>query len=376
MSVQPASRALSFLAAGDCGPTQEDKDGFALERYTELVRPVLASADLRYVNCLRQYSLRGTASERSPHGRQPPEMARLLTDCCFDVANLANAHMYDYGPDALLDTRALLIEKGIQVMGAGKDLDEARQPAIIERDGVTLGFLGYCSLLPPGSEAGVNKSGIAPLHIKTNYEPRGPHASVRVRTEPDATDLQMIVRDIAKLRGQVDVLIIALHCGIVWLPRVVPDYHVTVAHACIDAGADLVLSHAAHIPKGIEVYKGKAIFYSLSTFCLTKPFPGPGWKEAPWAHGAVRNHADLDPNYPLLPFGKDAKWSLLAKAILSREGVRQVSFLPIMIDIRYRPEVLRSGDPRFAEMVRYMEWVSEGFGHKFAVVGDEVVVTA
>jgi poly-gamma-glutamate synthesis protein (capsule biosynthesis protein) len=89
----------------------------------------------------------------------------------------------------------------------------------------------------------------------------------------------------------------------------------------------------------------------------------------------LRNHADQDADYPLLPYGRDAKRSLLAKAIFTRSGVKQVSFLPMMIDHLYRPEVLRKGDPRFDDMVRYMDWASEGFDHSFAVEGDEVVVT-
>jgi len=47
----------------------------------------------------------------------------------------------------------------------------------------------------------------------------------------------------------------------------------------------------------------------------------------------------------------------------------------MMIDDLYRPEVLRKGDGRFDDMVRYMDWASEGFSHRFAVRGDEVVIT-
>ena len=79
---------------------------------------------------------------------------------------------------------------------------------------------------------------------------------------------------------------------------------------------------------------------------------------------------------PLLPYGRDAKRTLLAKAILTREGVQSVSFLPMMIDRQYRPEVLRRGDPRFDDMVNYMDWASEGFDHRFSVEGDEVRITA
>jgi hypothetical protein len=47
----------------------------------------------------------------------------------------------------------------------------------------------------------------------------------------------------------------------------------------------------------------------------------------------------------------------------------------MMIDRLYRPEVLRAGDPRFDDMVRYMEWASEGFDHVFTRDGDEIRVT-
>jgi hypothetical protein len=366
---------ISLLAGGDCGPAHGPQHGFPLERYAELIRPVLATADLRFVNCMRQYSTRGTGSDRAPHGRQPPEMAKLFTDCGFDAVTTANNHMYDFGPDAMLDTRALLLGKGIKVTGAGRDLDEARQPAIVERNGIKVGFLGYCAVTPAGGEAAPGKPGIASLRIRTSYETRGPHAPVRIRTEPDECDLQMIADDIKALRRQADIVIPALHYGVVWVPRVISDYQIAVAHACIDAGADMVLGHAPHIPKAIEVYNGKVIFYSLGVFCMTKPFPSPAWKEAPWAHGALRNHTDQDPDYPLLPYGKDAKRALLAKAVLAKDGIKRVSFLPMMIDRQYRPEALRNGDPRFADAVRYMEWTSEGFDHKFTIEDDEVIVS-
>jgi hypothetical protein len=366
---------LSFLAAGDCGPVHGPKDGIPIERYTELVRPTLATADLRFVNCERQYSNRGSVVTDNPHGCQPPEMAKIFTDCGFDVANIANNHMYDFGPLALMDTRALLIEKGMQVMGAGKDLEEARKPALIERKGIKFGFLGYCSFLPQDGEAGPDKPGIAPLRVKATYEPRGAHRPVRIRTEPDERDMRMVLEDISALRKKVDVLIVSMHWGVAWLPRIISDYQVTAARACIDAGADLILGHHAHVPKAIELYKGKVIFYSLSNFCMTKPFASPPWDEEPWAHGALRNHIDHDEAYPLLPYGADAKRTLLAKAIFTKRGVKYVSFLPMLLDTQYRPEVLRNGDARFADAVRYADWASQGFAHDFKVEGDEVVVT-
>ena len=222
--------------------------------------------------------------------------------------------------------RALLLEKGIQVTGTGRNLDEAREPAIVERNGVKVGFLGYCSVIPPGGEAGPAKVGIAPLRVKTSYDTRGPHAPVRVLTAPDERDLQMVLDDVKALRAQVDIVIPVFHWGVIWVPRVIADYQVTVAHACIDAGADMGTRPSCACAESNWDAKGKAIFYSLSNFCMTKPFPSASWQEEPWAHGALRNHADQDPEYPLLPYGRDAKRTLLAKAVFTRQGVKVFHF--------------------------------------------------
>jgi poly-gamma-glutamate synthesis protein (capsule biosynthesis protein) len=287
---------------------------------------------------------------------------------------LANNHMYDAGPEALLDTRALMEEMGIAATGAGKDLAEARKPAIVEKRGVKVAFLGYCSVLPQGGIAGPHKVGIAPLRAEAHYDTRGPHSPVRVISFPHAGDMKNILSDIAEAKEQADIVMVGVHWGIIHLPRVIADYQITAAHAMIDGGADMVLGHHAHVPKGIEMYKGKAIFYSLSNFCMTKPFPMDDWSVPPYVLGSKRSVTELDPNYPLLPYGTDSKRTLMAKAILTKEGVKQVSFVPMMINTSYQPEVLHQGDPRFDDQVRYLDWASEGFSHEFRVVGDDVII--
>jgi poly-gamma-glutamate synthesis protein (capsule biosynthesis protein) len=370
------SNTATVLLGGDCGPTHGPADGFPVEGYTERVRPVLEKADMRFVNCMRTYSDRGVRAAHAPQVGQPIEMAAIYTHGLFDGVTMANNHSYDSGPDAMVDTRALLNSRGIQVTGAGRDLAEARKAAIVERNGVRVAYLGYTSVAPAGAEAGPGKPGVAAIHVNTRYETRGAHEPVRICTEPDPADLAMLLEDIRALRSQVDVIILAFHSGVIRLPRVIADYQVIVAHAAIDAGADMVVGHAPHIPKAIETYKGKAIFYSLGVFAMTKSFPAPSWKEAAWMHGAVRNHVDLDPAYPLMPYGKPSTLSLLAKAVASKDGIVRAAFLPMAMDDRYRPEVLKHGDPRFAEVLAYLEWASEDMPHRFVVEGDEVVVTA
>lgn len=361
---------VTLLGVGDVGPIHEPVD-----RYAELAKPVLASADIRFAQVERVYSERGALQVHSggAHSRVKPHMAAVFTDCGFDVVSVASNHAMDWGADALIDTIALLRDKGIRVIGAGRNLAEARVPAVIEKNGVKTAFLAYCSILNEGYAAGPDRAGIAPLRAHTYYEAFDYQAGVppRVVTVPYEDDLAAMIEDVRAARASADAVVLSLHWGIHYIPRMIADYQVTVANAAFEAGADLILGHHAHTPKAIGVHQGKACFYSLSNFIMSSTAKNPE-KAAAFEkrYGVV-----LDPEYPNLSYGADARRSLIAKAVVGSNGVQRVSFLPVLIDKRLRPEVLRAGDARFDEAVRFMDWVSEDFEHRFTVKGDEVVVT-
>jgi poly-gamma-glutamate synthesis protein (capsule biosynthesis protein) len=365
-----ADNSVTLMGCGDVGPLHEPMDA-----YSVLAQPTLAGADLRFAQVERVYSERGSLQVHSggAHSRVKPHMASVFTDCGFDVVSLASNHAMDWGEDALLDTVALFRDRGMHVVGAGRNLHEARRPAIVERNGVKIAFLAYCSILQTGYAAGHDKAGIAPLRAHTYYEPFDYQAGVppRVVTAPYEEDLASMVEDIAEARKSAHVLVLSLHWGIHFIPRVIADYQVTVANAAIKAGADLILGHHAHTPKAIGVHRGKACFYSLSNFIMSSTAKSPEKAVA----FEKRYGVTLDPDFPHLSYGSDARRSLIAKAVLARDGVKRVSFLPVLIDKQLRPEVLRGGDPRFDDAVRFMEWVSEDFDHQFTVEGDEVLLT-
>jgi len=365
-----ADNSVTLMGCGDVGPLHEPMDA-----YSVLAKPTLAGADLRFAQVERVYSERGSLQVHSggAHSRVKPHMASVFTDCGFDVVSLASNHAMDWGEDALLDTVALFRDRGMHVVGAGRNLHEARRPAIVEKNGVKIAFLAYCSILQTGYAAGRDHAGIAPLRAHTYYEPFDYQAGVppRVVTAPYEEDLASMVEDIAEARKSAHVLVLSLHWGIHFIPRVIADYQVTVANAAFKAGADLILGHHAHTPKAIGVHRGKACFYSLSNFIMSSTAKSPERAVA----FEKRYGVTLDPDYPHLSYGSDARRSLIAKAVLARDGVKRVSFLPVLIDKQLRPEVLRGGDPRFDDAVRFMEWVSEDFDHRFTVEGDEVLVT-
>jgi len=343
--------------------------------YSDLVRPVLAQGDIRFGQCERLYSERGAlqlhAGASARHGRLKPHMASVYSDCGFDIVSLASNHAMDWGEDALMDTIQELKGRGMQVIGAGRNLEEARQPALIEKNGIRVAMLAYCSVLAEGFAAREDKPGANPLRVHTYYEAPEyqPGVPPRIITIPYEEDIEAMLEDIAAARKRADVVILSMHWGIHFVPRMIADYQPAAAKIAFDAGADLIIGHHAHVPKAIGVHGGKVCFYSMSNFIMSSAANAkPGQPTA----NAKRLGVDHDPDYPRLPYGKDGKRSLIAKAVLSAKGVEKVSFLPVLINKELQPEVLKNGDPRFEDAVRFMNWASEGYEHRFEVEGDEV----
>src|ERR1700736_228071 len=130
----------------------------------ELVRPVFAAADITFGNCESTYSSVGSANPATRGVvRADPSQVDGLAWAGFDVMSFANNHHLDAGYEAFFDTIAVLEGHQIAVCGVGKDLNEARRPAIVERDGTKVAFLGYSSILFPGYAAGHGRPGCAPL---------------------------------------------------------------------------------------------------------------------------------------------------------------------------------------------------------------------
>ncbi len=358
------------MGCGDVGPLHEPVDA-----YSTLVRSTLATADIRFAQCEKVYSERGAMQVHSNghYTRQPPRLASVFADCGFNVVSVAGNHSMDWGGEALLDTIEIMRGMGIQTVGGGANIDEARKPALFEIRGVRVGILGYSSVLREGYEATAHRSGVAPMRAHTYYQPQEYQAGTppRVVTVPVEEDIELFCRDIAALRARVDVVIVSLHWGIHIIPRELADYEHIVARAAFEHGADLLLGHHQHIPKAIQVFGNKVCFHGLSHFIFSQRELD---KHLPAHVGGNRYGVEHDPEYPRLPFGMAAKRSLIAKAVLTRSGVKRVSFLPVIIDTQLRPEVVRAPDPRFAEAVGYMEWASAGVPHRFVVEGDEVVV--
>lgn len=362
---------VTLFATGDVGPRRLDQAVMF-----DLVRDGLKQADVRFCQVERVYSERGAVQVHAGllpglEERVHPNGAEGVFSAGFDVASFASNHCMDWGPDALLDTIDLFRRRGVLTAGVGKNIDAARQPAVLERKGVRIAFLAYCSILKEGYGATENKAGCAPMRAKTYYEPYEYQAGtpVKIITVPVQEDLEALQQDVRKAKQQADVVCVSLHWGLHYQPKAIAMYQPIVGHAAIDAGADVILGHHAHILKGIEVYKGKAIFYSLCNFAMSNTIEalrnGASWQIYRW---------ELDREYPVYAFPPDSRKTMIAKCVISKSGIEQVSFLPVMINKQAQPEMLRQGDARFGQVLEYLRWISDEFPTKFRVAGDEVVI--
>ena len=275
--------SISMLIGGDCGPAH----GAAMASRSRATRsscgPCWTQADLRFVNCMRTYSSRGVISRaRAAGGSAAGDAPTSSPTAASTRVTMANNHSYDSGPDALVDTRALFdVARASRSPAPGATWPKRASPAIVERNGVRVGYLGYSSVGKPGSDGRARQAGhMQPPGQDVLRDARPararahPHGAGRRRSRHAAGGhrRRCASRPMWSCSPSTPA---SSGCR-----ASISDYQVAVAHAAIDAGADLVVGHAPHIPKAIEVYKGKTIFYSLGVFAMTKPFAAPSWKRA------------------------------------------------------------------------------------------------
>jgi poly-gamma-glutamate capsule biosynthesis protein CapA/YwtB (metallophosphatase superfamily) len=202
-----------------------------------------------------------------------PVAGEALKLAGFDGVGCANN--VTYGEDAIRASLARLKELGIPVTGAGLNRDEAHRPLIIEKQGVRFGFMQRTSIFwPRGQAAGPLSPGVATLAAHTAYQPRVTNrAGVPpiILTMADANELDEYIEEIKALRPQVDVLVSSHHWG---LAGKVLQYQKQIAHAVVDAGADIVMGHGVHYITPIEIYKNKPIFYGLGCFSFNEGHGG------------------------------------------------------------------------------------------------------
>lgn len=264
-----ATGSVTFAAAGDIvirNPLYAD--GKPIHPGYERTLEYLRGGDMVWASCEVQFDETGYRTDAPIGYLVPPAVADDLGRAGFTLMTVATNHTCDYGPVAFLSTLEHLRRNGITPVGGGRNLEEAMQPVFFTVNGLKIAVLAVCCLVPADYAATPERPGIAPLHVEqwTEFHPlmmmTEPGAPLKMRSRVKPDEQAALTATIARLRNEADFVLVSVHWG---YGRGDPlaEYQRPLAHAIIEAGADMILGNHAHSPAGIEMHKGKPILYSL-----------------------------------------------------------------------------------------------------------------
>lgn len=244
-SATAGAAGLSLVFAGDT--TLDDAPGALIERGGDPLAKVahlFQGADIRLVNLECVVSTIGSPGDKVFTFRAHPRVLPVLRRH-VDAVTLANNHSGDYGREAFADMLGLLSRHGIGQTGGGRNLAEAHQPLLIERQGLRLALLSYNEFMPRSFEADHDAPGIA------------------------WSEDEQVVDDIAlaRTRHRADLVLVFMHWG--WENEPTANARQRqLARRIIDAGADAVIGGHPHVTQDIEIHRGKPVIYSVGNFVM------------------------------------------------------------------------------------------------------------
>lgn len=184
--------------------------------------------------------------------RMNPENIACLTSAGIDYCSLANNHVLDWGYSGLMETLETLKKANVESSGAGRTIQEAQMPAVMEIKGKGRVIVFSC---------GVTSSGIPLAWGASDKKP-----GVNLLQDLSDETMNSIKEKVEKIKQPGDIIIVSIHWGGNWGYEINPA-QVKFAHKLIDeAGVDVIHGHSSHHVKGIEVYKDRPIIYGCGDF--------------------------------------------------------------------------------------------------------------
>ena len=309
----------TFIATGDAFMTRRlPENGYP--GFQE-VKELIGQHDVRFNN------LEFTAHDKEGYpsafsggtwAMAEPEILDELNRYGFNLYNTANNHSLDYSHGGVLATAKHLRERRMLFAGTGENMAAAAAPVYLDTTNSRVAMIGVCSSFHDSDMAGnqsitlPGRPGLNGLRITTTYHVEKEYydmlqkvatettmnaAALRSiangyanplpegklnfgglsfqlsdvnakHTEPNKRDMERIIANIQEAKRQADYVLVSIHAhqDLRGNPAEPAEFLEIFAHQCIDAGADAILGHGPHELRGIEIYKGKAIFYSLGNF--------------------------------------------------------------------------------------------------------------
>ena len=281
--------------------------------------PLLKEMDINIINLENALTESTHKVSKVFNFKADPDKVQCLTEANVTIANIANNHILDFSEEGMLETIQVLDKNGIKHTGAGANAEKGSNPALVERNNVSVAVLGLTDN-EPGWRAGQQKPG-------TNY--------IDILNETDTNKILEIIKNLA---AQTDILAISIHWGPNMNERP-QQYFIDFAHEMIHNGADIIHGHSAHIFQGIEIYQNKPILYDTGDFLddyMVDPI--------------VRN---------------DRSFFFIVKA--DETGIKELKLVPTLIS-NYQVNKAKNADYKWA--IRRMQQLSSEFDTAISDAGD------
>ena len=207
------------------------------------VKPLLQGADFLFGNFESTltnypYSSKGVGGGLIVPFRTPPSYTQILKEAGFDILSVANNHSFDFYAQGFKDTIQNLDKTGIKAVG------KKGQILIAHYQGISIAWIGFSYL---DNHNSINKLAKAKALLEKARK-RADLVVISVHAGAEGTDAM-------RVRNQTEVFAGENRGNLV-----------KFSHTMIDSGADLILGHSPHVPRALELYKGKLIAYSLGNF--------------------------------------------------------------------------------------------------------------
>lgn len=352
-------RALTIVLAGDLVLDVEDAD-----HWLAGIAPAVQAADLAIGHLEVPHTRRGSELVGDvPAPGAPPENLAAIARAGFAAVTLAGNHIADCGPEGIEDTLAGLDRLGVAHTGAGATLAAARAPAWLARGGRRVALLSYNCVGPEVAWATERRAGCNYLRVRTADGSAVAPAAPLVEMAPEA--LEQLRADVAAARADgAQLVIVALHKGLVHTPAKLALYERPLAAAAVAAGADVVVGHHAHILRGVELCDGKPVFHGLGNGCVVTHALGPEQSHPARAAWARRRRElfgfEPDPRYPLAPFHPEAVHAALGVVRWAADGTLTAGVIPVHVEPPGRPVCV--SDERADTVVAYLERIGAAAG--------------
>ncbi len=373
------SREMTLLLAGDAlitRPWSHVHDAEFLGLIEEIRAADVAIANLETV--IHEFKGHAQANSGGVHMASPPSIAAELKWAGFDMLAHANNHAFDYGAAGILETLEHVEREGMVVAGSGPDLQRARAPRYFPCDGGSVALVamaadfvsyGKASALRPDLHG---RPGVNPLTVGSEQSmtlrpfqaaQRAWEACRRIlrvpawRARPELEivvswgrkifpgDREANLKSISEAAANADIVVASVHAHRHgrWLTQ--------FARQAIDRGASAVVVTGPHQVRGVELYRGRPIFYSLGDFAFeteyVRRFPAEVYESAGLAADASLEELRSRPGrFTALLRDRRTFEGLVAQLSIADGALKRIQLIPIDLQFDGGPD--RRGRPKLA----------------------------